>query len=105
MLDADWIERARPGNTNTPILGGLVGTRDADGSTVVWSDGPAMYGHGATAGAAMLDYAVCAVDVSDIQRRYGDAFDSKRQIRAQLAACRGDCGDGPCGCDLEEWSR
>ena len=33
MTAADWIARARPGNT--PILGGMVGTRDADGSTVL----------------------------------------------------------------------
>ena len=103
MTAADWIERALPGNT--PVLGGIVGTRDADGSTVVWSDGPAMYGHAETPGAAMRDYAECMVDVRVIQRRYGDAFDRKPAIRRQLAACRGDCGDGPCGCDYEEWSR
>jgi len=174
MTAADWIARARPGNT--PILGGMVGTRDADGSTVVWSDGPAMYGHGETPGAAMRDYAECMVDVRDIQQRYGDAprpqqwqegptpvfgdgpsmpmrslsndnydrvwiaqgdhieamgvgdtpqeaaieyaravadllrptggpdaLDSKTAIRAQLAACRGECGDGPP--TWEEWAR
>jgi hypothetical protein len=100
-----WIERATPGNT--PVLGGIVGTQDADGSTVVWSDGPAVYGHGETAGAAMRDYAESVVDVRDIQRRYGDAFDGKAAIREQLAhAERGDAGDGheppP---DYEVWAR
>ena len=100
-----WIERARPGST--PVLGGIVGTQDADDSTVVWSDGPAVYGHGETAGAAMRDYAESVVDVRDIQRRYGDAFDGKAAIRQQQAhAERGDAGDGheppP---DYDVWSR
>ena len=100
-----WIERARPGST--PVLGGIVGTQDADDSTVVWSDGPAVYGHGETAGAAMRDYAESVIDVRDIQARYGDAFDGKAAIRQQQAhAERGDAGDGheppP---DYEVWSR
>jgi len=102
---ADWIERAQPGST--VVLGGIVGTQDKDGSTVVWSDGPAVYGHGETAGAAMRDYAESVVDVRDIQRRYGDAFDGKAAIRQQQAhAERGDAGDGheppP---DYDVWSR
>ena len=154
---ADWIERAQPGST--PVLGGIVGTQDADGSSVVWSDGSAMYGHGETPGAAMRDYAesranLPAVEggrwpsmpmrelsndnydrvwvaqgdhveamgvgdtpqeaaieyaraVADLLRPVGgpDAFDSKAQIREQQRACRSDCGDGPCGCAWEEWSR
>lgn len=101
-----WIERARPGST--PVLGGIVGTQDADDSTVVWSDGPAVYGHGETAGAAMRDYAESVIDVRDIQARYGDAYDSKPQIRAQQQyAERGDAGDGHPGepPDYDVWSR
>jgi len=108
----DWIERARPGNT--PILGGIVGTQDKDGSTVVWSDGPAVYGEGATPGAAMRNYGEGLEDLRILQAalrgewhkpRNPDALDGKRAIRQQLAACRGECGDGPVGIDCEDWGR
>ncbi len=39
---------------------------------------------------------------------FGDALDSKRAIRAQQAARRGDCGDGPAGLDCDDpadWGR
>ena len=152
---ADWIERAQPGST--PVLGGIVGTQDADGSSVVFNDDVLMYGHGETPGAAMRDYAEsrekmpaieyggwptmpmrslsndnydrvwiaqgdhieamgvgdtpqeAAIEyaraVADLLRPTGgpDALDSKTAIRAQLAACRGECGDGPP--TWEEWAR
>lgn len=154
------------------ILAGMTSKTDADGSVVVYTDDPNLYGHGAAGAGAMLDYADSLVEfraiecieaqlptgdapvfgdgasmpmrslsndnydrvwiaqgdhveamgvgdtpqeaaieyaraVADLLRPTGgpDAFDTKRQIRAQLAACRGDCGDGPCGCDLDEWAR
>jgi hypothetical protein len=34
---------------------------------------------------------------------HGDALDGKAAIRRQLAACRGDAGDGPP--TWEEWAR
>lgn len=98
---ADWIERAQPGDT--PILGGIVGTQDADGSTVVLSDDVPMYGHGATPGAAMRDYADSLVELRAIE--YGDAFGGKPAIRRQLATSNGECGDGPEPPDWWEWSR
>jgi len=62
-------------------------------------------GVGDTPQEAAIEYARA---VADLLRPTGgpDALDSKQQIRAQLAACRGECGDGPCGCpDYSEWSR
>lgn len=86
-----------PAQETTPVLGGIVGAEATDGATVVWSDGPAVYGRGATAGEAMRNYAECLVDVNNVQAslRNPDALDSKAQKRQHLAACRGSSGDGP----------
>ena len=59
-------------------------------------------GVGDTPQEAAIEYARA---VADLLRPTGgpDAMDSKTAIRAQLAACRGECGDGPP--TWEEWAR
>ena len=96
-----------------------------EGPTPVFGDGPSMpmrslsndnydrvwiaqgdhieaMGVGDTPQEAAIEYARA---VADLLRPTGgpDALDSKTAIRAQLAACRGECGDGPP--TWEEWAR
>jgi hypothetical protein len=61
-------------------------------------------GVGDTPQEAAINYAA-AVSELLTGERYGDAFDTKRQIRAQQAAGRGECGDGHEGVEWETWAR
>ena len=59
-------------------------------------------GVGDTPQEAAIEYARAVADL--LRPTSGpDAFDGKAAIRAQLAACRGECGDGPP--TWEEWAR
>lgn len=92
LIGLPWDDEMPPARPEG-ILAGMVGVQDADGSVVVTTTEPNLYGHGATGAAALLDYADSLGEWQAIEA--GDAFETKAQMRARLAACRGEVGDGP----------
>jgi hypothetical protein len=93
----------------TPVLGDgptmPMRSLSNDNYDQVWiaeGDDVRAMGVGDTPQEAAIEYARA---VADLLRPTGgpDALDSKTAIRAQLAACRGECGDGPP--TWEEWAR